>query len=473
MGTIMIWLEAAVSTVLVGFEKAFEFLGLSSTSGVTWALSIVGLVITIRTLLIPLFVRQIKATRAQQLIAPDLRKIQQKYKGKRDQASREAMSRETMALYQKHGTNPFASCLPIILQAPIFFALFRVLRYHLQPIDGVFQGFGPITSDLAKDAYNAQLFGAPISQSFNGAEVSTVKWVAAILIVMMVTTTFLTQRQITRKNMPKAALEGPQAQTAKIMMYAMPFIFVFSGPWFPIGVLIYWTTTNLWSMGQQYYVIRRNPTPGSEAERLFKERQERASDWKTTSRRLSWRKGPGSVSSPNARTENGDRGQDAMSDEQAHTKLDHEGDIAADFLEEFLDILDMDGDIDISVEAGRAKVAIVSPEGPSTDLKRLVGSKGKVLEALQDLTRLAVQTETGEISRLVLDVAEYRAGQRVRIEEMAREVVVKVKANGEPTALTPMNAFERKIVHDVVLAAGLESESEGEEPDRFVVVRPS
>jgi YidC/Oxa1 family membrane protein insertase len=273
MGTIMKWLETGVSFILVGFEKVFEFLGMSSTSGITWALAIVGLVITIRTLLIPLFVRQIKATRAQQIIAPDLKKIQQKYKGKKDQASREAMSRETMALYQKHKTNPFASCLPIIIQAPIFFSLFRVLRYHLQPVDGVFEGFGPITSNLARDAFNAELFGAPISQSFNGAEVGTVKWVAALLIVMMVSTTFLTQRQITRKNMPKAALEGPQAQTAKLMMYAMPFVFVLSGPFFPIGVLIYWTTTNVWTMGQQYYVLRRNPTPGSEAERRYKERQ--------------------------------------------------------------------------------------------------------------------------------------------------------------------------------------------------------
>jgi spoIIIJ-associated protein len=161
-----------------------------------------------------------------------------------------------------------------------------------------------------------------------------------------------------------------------------------------------------------------------------------------------------------------------MTEEKAQTRLDHEGDVAADFLEELLDILDMDGDIDISVEAGRAKVAVVSPEGPSADLKTLVGSKGEVLEAIQDLTRLAVQTETGEISRLILDVAEYRAGQRIRIEETAREAAVRVKADGKPAALSPMNAFERKVAHDAALAAGLTSESEGEEPDRFVVIKP-
>ncbi len=160
-----------------------------------------------------------------------------------------------------------------------------------------------------------------------------------------------------------------------------------------------------------------------------------------------------------------------MTDAPKSTRLDHEGDVAADFLEEFLDVLDMDGDIDISVEAGRAKVAIVSPDGPSADLKRLVGQDGEVLEALQELTRLAVQTETGEMSRLMLDVAEFRAGRKIRLEGVGREAAAKVKATGVPIALEPMNAFERKVIHDVVLAAGLVSESEGEEPLRFVVVK--
>ncbi|WP_062464959.1 Jag family protein [Demequina soli] len=153
-------------------------------------------------------------------------------------------------------------------------------------------------------------------------------------------------------------------------------------------------------------------------------------------------------------------------------KLDAEGDVAADFLEELLDILDMDGDIDISVEAGRAKVAIVA-EGPSQDLKRLVGADGEVLEALQDLTRLAVQADTGEVSRLMLDIADFRAGRRERLAEVAREAVAKVRASGDRVALQPMNAFERKVVHDVVLEAGLASESEGEDPHRYVVVLPA
>jgi spoIIIJ-associated protein len=152
--------------------------------------------------------------------------------------------------------------------------------------------------------------------------------------------------------------------------------------------------------------------------------------------------------------------------------LDKEGDIAADFLEELLDILDMDGDIDISVEAGRPKLAIVA-EGPSQDLKRLVGPGGEVLYALQDLTRLAVQSETGNISRLMLDIADFRAGRKEQLAEQAREVIAKVRETGESVALPSMNAFERKVVHDVVLEAGLVSESEGEDPHRHVVVSPA
>src|SRR5690606_29589122 len=133
-----------------------------------------------------------------------------------------------------------------------------------------------------------------------------------------------------------------------------------------------------------------------------------------------------------------------MTDKTDAKPLDLEGDAAADFLEELLDILDMDGDIDISVEAGRANVAIVSPDGPSADLKRLVGPDGEVLDALQDLARLAVQVETGEMSRLMLDIAEFRAGRKERLAELGREAVARVKASGEPEFLEPMNAFERK-----------------------------
>jgi len=269
-------LEWVVAALMVVWHNVLTFLGLDPAGGAAWSLAIVGLVVTIRVMLIPLFVKQIKASRAMQVIAPELKAVQAKYKGKKDQASREAMSRETMELYAKHKTNPFASCLPILVQAPIFFALFRVLNVHIKsPAEGGQpEGIGLLTSDLAYQAEHATIFGAQLSDTFLRVPAgSAAQYVSAILIAMMVATTFITQRQLMRKNMPKAALEGPMARQQQLIMYALPFIFIITGPNFPVGVLIYWTTTNLWTMGQQFYVIRRNPTPGSEAERALQEKR--------------------------------------------------------------------------------------------------------------------------------------------------------------------------------------------------------
>jgi spoIIIJ-associated protein len=149
-------------------------------------------------------------------------------------------------------------------------------------------------------------------------------------------------------------------------------------------------------------------------------------------------------------------------------QLESEGDIAADYLEELLDIADLDGDLDMDVEGDRAAVSIVG-----ADLSQLVGDDGQVLEALQELTRLAVYRETGERSRLMLDISGYRAEKRSQLERLAEETVARVKDSGEPAALDPMTPFERKVVHDAVAAAGLTSESEGVEPRRFVVILPA
>ena len=154
-------------------------------------------------------------------------------------------------------------------------------------------------------------------------------------------------------------------------------------------------------------------------------------------------------------------------------RLEEEGEVAADYLEELLDIADLDGDIDIDVENGRASVAIVTENGRERELRGLVGGQGEVLEALQELARLAVQAKTGERSRLMLDVAGYRAGRRRALEDVAARAVAEVRRTGDPVRLEPMNAFERKVVHDAVAEAGLASESEGVEPGRRVVVLPA
>ncbi|GAA1980610.1 single-stranded DNA-binding protein [Isoptericola halotolerans] len=152
-------------------------------------------------------------------------------------------------------------------------------------------------------------------------------------------------------------------------------------------------------------------------------------------------------------------------------RLEEEGEIAADYLEELLDIADLDGDIDLDIHHDRAAVEVVSEESPRS-LDALVGRDGEVLEALQELTRLAVQAKTGERSRLMLDVGGFRAGRRAELESLAAETIRRVQESGETASLEPMNAFERKVVHDAVAAAGLVSDSAGTEPQRYVVVHP-
>jgi YidC/Oxa1 family membrane protein insertase len=173
-----------------------------------------------------------------------------------------------MKLYKEAGTNPFSSCLPIIAQSPFFFALFRVLKGVSDD-----KALGALTQTDVTSAANAKIFGAQISDSFTSTDFTSVRILAAILVVAMTATTFLTQRQLMSKNMPADALSGPYAQQQKLLLYVLPVVFAVGGIAFPIGVLLYWTTSNLWTMGQQFYVIRNNPAPNTEAARA-KERRD-------------------------------------------------------------------------------------------------------------------------------------------------------------------------------------------------------
>jgi YidC/Oxa1 family membrane protein insertase len=270
-------LEWVVAWLMVSFHAVFTWLGLDPNSGLTWSLSIVGLVIVIRIVLIPLFYKQIHASRRMQLIQPEMQKIQKKYKGKTDSESRQAMSQETMGLYKRTGTNPFASCLPLLLQSPVFFALFRVLQALPKIASGAQPPIGVMTQDLAHSAEQSTVFGAPLSSYFRAAAESpnptNTKIVTVVLIVLMSVSMFTSQRQLMMKNMPASALDNPFAKQQKMLMYLMPLFFAFSGGLFPIGVLIYWTTTNVWAMCQQFYVIRRMPAPGSPAEKALEARR--------------------------------------------------------------------------------------------------------------------------------------------------------------------------------------------------------
>ncbi|HEV7146671.1 MAG TPA: membrane protein insertase YidC [Pedococcus sp.] len=265
--------EWIVSWILYGWHTLFTAIGIPSSSGVAWVLSIVGLVVVMRAAMIPLFVRQIHASRRMQLIQPEMQKIQAKYKDKKDPESRQAMTQETMDLYKRTGTNPLSSCMPLLLQSPFFFGLFRVLNGLSSVASGKTSPIGPLSRELARQAEHSTFLGAQLSDSFRGAHSLTVQIVTVVLIILMSVTTFTTQRQLMQKNMPASALDNPFAKQQKLLLYVMPLFFVISGVNFPIGVLLYWLTTNVWSMCQQFYVIRRMPAPGSPAEKAMQERR--------------------------------------------------------------------------------------------------------------------------------------------------------------------------------------------------------
>src|SRR5689334_9184903 len=253
----------AVSVVLVGWHDLWSLV-LPSNSGAYWALSIIGLTLVIRAALIPLFVKQIKSSRNMQLLQPKVKVLQKKYGH-----DRERLTQETMALYKDTGTNPFSSCLPLIVQMPIFLSLFRLLDQAAK--HG--RGHGVLSDTRAKLLANAKLFGGEISSTFlNSQGNTTVRVIAICLVLAMTATTFLTQRQLMSKNMPADALSGPYAQQQKMLLYILPLVFAVGGIAFPIGVLLYWTTSNLWTMGQQFYVIRNNPAPNTEAFRAKEKR---------------------------------------------------------------------------------------------------------------------------------------------------------------------------------------------------------
>ena len=267
MGFILDPLYNIVSGIMIAFHKVLSPI-FGTDSGVTWSLSIMGLVILIRTILIPLFVKQIKSQRAMTALQPQMKAIQAKYKD-----DRQKQSEEMMKLYKEHKTNPLASCFPILAQAPVMFALFTVLN-------GIAKNkpHGFMKGEYLTSAAQAKFFGSPISETFLGSDKLTVKIVTVFLIILMSATTFTTQKQLMTKGMPKMdASNNMMLQQQKIMLYVFPLIFAVSGVNFPVGVLIYWSTTNLWTWGQQFYVIKRNPTPGSPAyEELQRKRAHKA-----------------------------------------------------------------------------------------------------------------------------------------------------------------------------------------------------
>ncbi|MDO4242789.1 MAG: membrane protein insertase YidC [Actinomyces sp.] len=277
MDTIVWPLKVAVAWVMVYIHKFLVLIGFPGGPGVAWVLSIVGLTIFIRILIFPLFVKQIRASRGMQLMQPELQALQAKYKGKKDPASQQRQQEEMMALYRKHGTNPFSSCFPILLQMPIFFALFRVLASLEAVATGSYanhDSIGPLTAELAEDVQNSTVFGANLSASFMNSDSLQVKVVTVVLIVLMSVSQWYTMAQLSMKNMPESVKnsDNPMIRSQRIMITVMPIFFAFTGVQFQIGVLVYWLTTNLWTMGQQFFTIRNMPAPGSDAEKKYRAR---------------------------------------------------------------------------------------------------------------------------------------------------------------------------------------------------------
>lgn len=279
MDTILQPIMWLISWILYGIHKGLTLLGMHGGSGPAWVLAILGLTVVVRLIVLPLYNKQIKASRQTQVLQPEIQKIQAKYKGKKDPVSQQRMSEEMQALYREAGTSPFASCLPLLIQMPVLFALFRVL-YAFQPIaNGTYRSatLGPIDADVANEFLDSTVFGAPLAASMSdpaGAPIWTVRIVAAVLIAFLVISMFYTTKQLTMKNMPESSMDpdNPAFKTQKYMMYTMPLIYLVTGVAFQIGVLVYWVAGNIWTIGQQTWFIRNNPTPGSAA---YKARQER------------------------------------------------------------------------------------------------------------------------------------------------------------------------------------------------------
>jgi YidC/Oxa1 family membrane protein insertase len=269
----LLWpIKWVIELILVAFHSLFTAVGMAPAAGITWVLAIIGLTVVVRAALIPVFVKQIKSQRNMMTAQPEIAKLQKKYKGKNDRESRERFAKEQMDLYKRTGSNPLSSCLPLLIQMPIFSGLFFVLNDAQNSIKSGNPGVGLMNLELSNQFAQSSLFGAPLKDTFLSSESLEVKILAAVMILVMTASQFITQKQIMSKNQNPDVMNSQYMQTQKIMLVLFPIIFAISGISFPLGVMFYWLASNFWTMGQQYVVIKSMPTPGSKA---YHERQAR------------------------------------------------------------------------------------------------------------------------------------------------------------------------------------------------------
>lgn len=260
------WIYWAISWILLNWHRAWDAIGVPAGEVLgtnwSWILAIIFLVVTVRVILFPIFVKQIKSQRAMQALQPKVKELQDKYKG-----DRETLQREMMELYRKEKANPLMGCLPMFLQIPVFLGLFHTLR-RLDPAQTVNTTLYGWTQEQWDSAAVAELFNVPISSKFGstaqelavtGTNATSVKIIAGVLVVIMIATTYLTSRQMILKT---GWAEDPQQKMIqRLMLYGIPASLLFSGAIFPIGVIIYWVVNNLFSLGQQQWVLRKYPPP--------------------------------------------------------------------------------------------------------------------------------------------------------------------------------------------------------------------
>ncbi|MFC4395052.1 membrane protein insertase YidC [Arthrobacter sedimenti] len=247
-----------VSVILVAFHDGLAAAGMPAAGGWTWTLAIVGLVLVIRAALIPVFLAQVRTQRRMRLLQPELKEVQDRYKGRTDQASRQAMAQEQMALYKKHGTNPFSACLPLLIQAPFFLALFQVLS-GISSAAPQGQGIGALGRDQVVQFDSASIFGAPLSASVlhGGGDSTAVAVLAFVMILVLIAAQLLTQKLVAARSLAGQDSESPLMRQQRVLLYVLPVVFGVGGIFFPIGVLVYWTVSNLWTLGQQFLVSRK------------------------------------------------------------------------------------------------------------------------------------------------------------------------------------------------------------------------
>src|SRR3954447_22068083 len=259
------WIYFAISWILLRWHALWDFIGIPDGrflgTNWSWVLAIVFLVVTVRVILFPVFVKQIKSQRAMQALQPKVKVLQEKHKG-----DRETLQKEMMELYKTEKANPLMGCLPMFLQIPVFLGLFHVLR-RLNPSNTQTTLYG-WTTEQFHDATHASLFNAPLASKFGstpqellalGANSTTVKVVAGILVLVMMATTYATSRQMILKT---GWAEDPQQKMIqRLMLYGIPLSLLVSGSLFPIGVIIYWVTNNLFTLSQQQWVLRKFPPP--------------------------------------------------------------------------------------------------------------------------------------------------------------------------------------------------------------------